>query len=74
MYSVCRGFPDRLAYYSRFPLPEGVGDCFFQDVQAPVHVCVDPTSIRRAKQPAAHPLAQIAIVMTDPLTVEETAL
>jgi hypothetical protein len=73
MICLC-GKPHWVNYDTLYPLPEGRGDYFADDIQRPFTSAlytVSPSAARHS--PAPHALADIAFVMTDRLTIHKAA-
>ncbi len=68
------GAPNRVNYYTRFPVAKGVRDCFSENVVGAIHIGIDELTVCGAEQPALDAPADILFVMPNRLIIEEAAL
>jgi hypothetical protein len=73
-YSVRWGSPNRVNYYTRFPVAKGVRDCFPNDVVRAIHIGIDQPPICGAEQAPRDALARVPRLMLDWLIIEKAAL
>ena len=74
MSPVRQGKPDWVNYNTHSPVAKGVRDHFGDDIIRAIHIGVDPPAAGGAEYPTLHPSACIALLMSNLLTIQETAL
>ena len=74
MWPIRQGNPDRVNYYTPYPVAEGVRDYFAQDIVRAIHIRVEAPPIAGAEQSALDAFASVDVTFAHRLEVEEAAL
>ncbi len=60
--------------HALYPLPEGVRDCFSENIVAAIDIGMDASAGAGTEQAPRDPLAQVLLVVTDRLLVQKAVL